>query len=91
MLLPLGAGGADPKNVDLESLEFVALPEFNGLIILRFMNMWCCTIIMVFLVTEKVKGNITFTTMNLALVAVEAGMGRFIGEMVEGLFKEKQG
>jgi len=48
------------------------------------------TVVQVFLVTEKVKGNITFTTMNLALVAVEAGMGRFIGEMVEGLFKEKQ-
>ena len=45
--------------------------------------------VQVFLVTEKVKGNITFTTMNLALIAVEAGMGRFIGEMVEGLFKEK--
>jgi hypothetical protein len=46
-------------------------------------------VVQVFLVTEKVKGNITFTTMNLALVAVEAGMGRFTGEMVEGLFKEK--
>jgi hypothetical protein len=48
-------------------------------------------VVQVFLVTEKVKGNITFTTMNLALVAVEAGMGRFTGEMVEGLFKKEDG
>ncbi len=45
--------------------------------------------IQVFLVTEKVQGNITFTMMNLAMLGVEAGMGRFVSEIVEGIFKKK--
>lgn len=45
-------------------------------------------VIQVFLVTEKVKGNISFTMMNLAIIGVESGMGQFVGEIAEGLFKK---
>jgi hypothetical protein len=75
-----GIAGDGPKRFVPTRFRTIAWVVFIGY-----------TVVQVFLVTEKVKGNITFTTMNLALVAVEAGMGRFIGEMVEGLFKEKQG
>lgn len=44
----------------------------------------------VFLVSQKAYGNLTFTMMNLAIVGVEAGMGRFIAEIVEGVFKKEK-
>ena len=48
-------------------------------------------LVQVFIVTQKATGAFTFTMMNLALLGVEAGMGRFVGELVEGVFKKSAG
>jgi len=48
-------------------------------------------LVQVFIVTQKAMGDFSFTMMNLALLGVEAGMGRFVGELVEGVFKKSAG
>lgn len=48
-------------------------------------------LVQVFIVYQKAAGEFTFTMMNLALLGVEAGMGRFVGELVDGVFKKKEG
>lgn len=45
-------------------------------------------LLQVFLVTQKAYGNMSFATMNLALLAVETGFGQFVGEVVEEVFKK---
>lgn len=45
-------------------------------------------LVQLFLVSQKAYGNMTFTAMNLALLAVETGFGTFVGEVVEGVFKK---
>ncbi len=48
-------------------------------------------LVQIFIVYQKAMGDFTFTMMNLALLGVEAGMGRFVGELVEGVFKKSAG
>jgi hypothetical protein len=46
-------------------------------------------LLQVFIIYQKAAGNFTFAAMNLAILASEAGFGRFISEVVEELFQKK--